>query len=460
MCSQKLQTQENIIAAQLFEEWFGELQRMFPHIHPATDKTPLLVSNRENTNLPIHRWYNLKESYAASLPLWVKDWISERYNHRVETVCDPFLGSGTTGVALGTASNISVFGIEYNPFIRFVAATKAQVSTIEVHCLTKEIEKLAQVQPSRQKFPLPALSTLHNTDYSPPENIQFLLGEIYRIQKLDVSPSIKKVLLLGVAAIIDDAFHLHKDGRALRYRVKSMGMPLKQKLLSRWNNMLIDIQEYQQQYGKTDKPLYTVYEGSSTDLHQLCTIDGLDVSIPNECIDSSIFSPPYLNNFDYSEIYKLELWLLDFINSKDMWRNLRLGTIRSHSSIKFPITNYLRNDPRTHHISIMLEEMANSQCISDKNRQSFSRELYGYFDDMYLVLCEQWRILKKGGILAYNVANSRHNYLPVATDVIIAEIARALGFKPLDLVILRKRNGRTRQKLYLRESIAFFIKPT
>jgi DNA modification methylase len=85
--------------------------------------------------------------------------------------------------------------------------------------------------------------------------------------------------------------------------------------------------------------------------------------------------------------------------------------------------------------------------------------ILGYFDDMYVALKEQWRVLRGGGVLVYVVANSRHYYLPIATDVMLAEIARCIGFETLDLVVLRKRNGRTRQKSFLRESAVFLRKP-
>jgi len=41
----------------------------------------------------------------------------------------------------------------------------------------------------------------------------------------------------------------------------------------------------------------------------------------------------------------------------------------------------------------------------------------------------------------------------------MGEIARCIGFEPLGLVVLKKRNGRTRQKLFLRESVVFIRKP-
>ncbi|WP_129630257.1 hypothetical protein [Candidatus Oscillochloris fontis] len=459
MPHQSVTDQERIIAAAPFETWYGSLQSMFSQMHPTTQETPRLVTNQENNDQPIHRWYSLKESFAASLPTWVRTWMQNQYNHTVQQVCDPFLGSGTTGVALGTLPSTSVIGIEYNPFIRFVAATKASVSSVCTQSLAEQIYKLTHTLPSYRTFSVPDLTTLRNETYSPPANIQYILGEVHRIHNLVVDNSIKQVLLLGVAAIINDAVHLHKDGCALRYHPKPMDVPLNQKLLSRWQYMLSDICQFQSQHGQTNTPLFNVYSGSATNLKQLHTLSTQEIGINNKIADTSIFSPPYLNSFDYSEVYKLELWLLGFIETYDMWRELRLGTLRSHQAIAFPPTNHLRSDHRMQHIADQLDQMVKSSCLPDKQRSKLSRELLGYFDDMYLVLCEQWRILKDGGILAYIVANSRHYFLPVATDVIIGEIARCLGFEPLDLAVLRKRNGRTRQKLYLRESVAFFRKP-
>jgi DNA modification methylase len=83
----------------------------------------------------------------------------------------------------------------------------------------------------------------------------------------------------------------------------------------------------------------------------------------------------------------------------------------------------------------------------------------GYFDDMYLALKEQFRVLKPGGFLVYMVANSRHSNLPIATDVLIGEIARSVGFEPLKLIVLHQRNGRATGRRFLRESVVIGRKP-
>jgi hypothetical protein len=309
---------------------------------------------------------------------------------------------------------------------------------------------------------VPELSTLHNTQYSDAQTIQLLLSTYQRINDLDHPPAIRSALHLGLAATIEAVFHLRKDGRALRYVPKPIIPPVRQLLSRHWRTILVDVQAYESSPLPLprEKPLFAVYGGSATNLRALSTVSGAEICLAPNTFDTVIYSPPYMNNFDYSEVYKLELWLLHFIESYDTWRELRLGTIRSHHSLIFPETQYLSADPRTQAIAMQLHAMGMSTCLPEEDRARVRRVINGYFDDMYLALCEQWRVLKPGGIVSYIVANSRHYYLPVATDVILGEIARCIGFELLDLVVLRKRNGRTRQKLFLRESAVFVRKPT
>jgi DNA modification methylase len=455
------EVQQLIAAAQPFEEWYLSLQGHFPHIQlePSNDTIPL-VTGQNNVNLPIHRWYNLKESFAADLPIWLCHWMKDHYQHTPGIILDPFLGSATTGISLAQL-NMSVTGVEYNPFIYFAAATKAaitQACSIEIQ---EAIHRIKNINHSFASISVPSLSTLHNPKYSDERDIKVLLAMHNLINQLDISLASRAMLHIGIAATVDSIFHLRKDGRALRYALKTSNRSVHDSLTSHWQIILHDIEQYHSQnsHHPAQQPLFNAYKGSAINLQILHTFEGKVLSLANNSFDTIIYSPPYLNNFDYSEIYKIELWLLKFIESYDEWKTLRLGTLRSHHSIAFPETQHLANNPRTQAIAAHIKKMGASPCLPQQERGRIKREIEGYFDDMYLALCEQWRVLKPGGILAYVVANSRHYYLPIATDVIIAEIARSIGFELLDLVVLRKRNGRTRQKLFLRESAVFLMKP-
>ena len=105
--------------------------------------------------------------------------------------------------------------------------------------------------------------------------------------------------------------------------------------------------------------------------------------------------------------------------------------------------------------------METSDCLqTERTKRDMNGLITGYFDDMYLAMNEQFRVLRPGGQLAIVVANSRHKFLPIATDVILGRIAEQIGFIPKELIVLRRRNGRTRQKTFLRETVVFLEKPS
>ncbi|MDP1363097.1 DNA methylase N-4/N-6, partial [Klebsiella variicola] len=50
--------------------------------------------------------------------------------------------------------------------------------------------------------------------------------------------------------------------------------------------------------------------------------------------DLIVFSPPYPNSFDYTDIYNVELWVLGYIGSSADNLTLRNQTLRSHVQIR------------------------------------------------------------------------------------------------------------------------------
>lgn len=456
--------QELVAAARPFEEWYAELQQSFTIHEAPNQETESLVNGQGNKSLPIHRWYSLKESYSAALPGWACEWMRNHYKHKSSNVLDPFIGGGTTGVAL-SCQGIKVTGVEYNPFIRFVAAAKASINQVSVNEFVKAIEFLERQPLAPSEKTLPDLSTLHDRTYSTEDDVRLIMAARERVLQVDVSENIRCLLLLGVAGAIESVFALRKDGRALRYvpALATRGNRVHDVLSACWRAILQDVEKYKRsQEGHAEAqahPMFDVYAGTALNLRALHTPFGEQAELDDELFDTIMYSPPYLNNFDYSEIYKLELWLLGFVEQYSEWSALRQGTLHSHPSISFPPTNYLNGDSRTADLAKQVAAMSESESL--QQGEGYMRPVVrGYFDHMYQALKEQWRVMKPGGVLMYVVANSRHHYLPIATDVVIGEIARCIGFQACDLVVLRHRNGRTRQKLFLRESAVFLQKPS
>src|SRR5204862_2601953 len=110
-----------------------------------------------------------------------------------------------------------------------------------------------------------------------------------------------------------------------------------------------------------------------------------------ESVGLFLYSPPYPNAIDYSEIYKLELWLLNFVRSAGEFRQLRLGTLRSHPSVDFPERGYLADISGT----LVAETIDGIASFVERNhpRAETGRMIRNYFDDMYRSLQQQFRAL-------------------------------------------------------------------
>jgi hypothetical protein len=184
-------------------------------------------------------------------------------------------------------------------------------------------------------------------------------------------------------------------------------------------------------------------------------------ALGSESVGFSIFSPPYLNCIDYSEVYKLELWLLEMINDQDSFRDLRLGTLRSHPSVEFPDRGYLAVEHAP--VADFVEDVS-SFIERNHARAGIGRMVRNYFDDMYRVLAQQAWVLEPGAWMICVVGNSTFSRrlsangvreeiwrVPLLTDVVIARMAEALGFEQVqvwsarDLRPKNVRGGQSRE---------------
>jgi len=191
--------------------------------------------------------------------------------------------------------------------------------------------------------------------------------------------------------------------------------------------------------------------------------DGRDLrraGIQDESTDLVFTSPPYPNNIDYTEVYKLELWLLGFIRSEKEFLSLRKTTFRSHPTCATPTPAAAF----TEQVKTGTLERLLGPILERAQAQPWRHRLFeGYFSDMWKTLEECYRCLRKGGHAVFVVGNSLHGrpgsaYL-VPTDLVIADMARSIGFETHETVIARNLKRRLSGNHFLRESIVTVRKP-
>ena len=100
-----------------------------------------------------------------------------------------------------------------------------------------------------------------------------------------------------------------------------------------------------------------------------------------EPIDLAVFSPPYPNSFDYTDVYNIELWALGYLKSSKDNRDLREKTLRSHVQIFRDLSSHIDG-------SVTLVETLNELELirTDLWNRHIPDMVAAYFQDMTDIL--------------------------------------------------------------------------
>ena len=164
----------------------------------------------------------------------------------------------------------------------------------------------------------------------------------------------------------------------------------------------------------------------------------------NEKIGAIIYSPPYANCFDYCEVYKMEIWLGDFVDQYSDFKKYRNIAIRSHVNSKFDHTIRNVNDSAK-----VIADLISTYNLWNKNIPDMIR---GYFDDMEEVIRKSYNISRDRALCAIIVANSGYKGISVPTDLLLAEIAEKVGYKIERIINARSIRASSQQTKELKES--------
>jgi hypothetical protein len=421
---------------------------------------------------PIHRWYTYKEAFSPALPSTVLDCLNLRGDL---SVADPFGGVATTAVSLQFDRRVRrVTSVEYSPLAHLVGNAKVGWLELDPTRMRKAIPK-ALMYTAKQSAVKPALSAFSDRRIFHAATVRALVAARDHLASMRLSRYERAFFRCGLAAIVEDVSQAMKDGRALRVlngrrrRSASLGgdaiatsrSPVKAALAHQWNAMVDDL-ELLQSWGSTSPSAAVCHlKGDARRLDLVKSAAGRAVFRPRS-VDCFIYSPPYLNGIDYSEVYKLELWLLGLVKTQSQFRRLRLGTLRSHPSLRFP-DGMSSSDIGDASRAV---DMISRWIETNIDRRNVGRSIRWYFEDSFRVYQEQFRILKPGGVSVCVVANSTYSRremvadeleetwrIPLLTDVLLATVAKAAGFARTEIWHardLRPRNtrgGRARESL-------------
>ena len=397
------------------------------------DKEPSL--GRHGTFSPnhiesIHRWYPYIEGFSSTFI----ESILNKWSPLAETIYDPFAGTGTT-LTTSLLRGMSPYYSEVNPFMRLVIRSK-----------TNNLKLVSRRKKALSKYLLGLIEFARNNEVSLSKaeelsDSAFVGKPYFRTRPLIELLSLKQAiedyksnsslypeyakLILGAIAVKSSNMKRAADlrYRSEKERVKDDYCAYKQ-FEKKINQVISDIDPNFGQLNST----------------KLVSDSCLKVDAKfKEIIDVVITSPPYLNGTNYFRNTKLELWLANFIKTEKELKYYRREALAAG-------INGISKDGRRPKLFDFVEPTAKEldKVAYDKRIPELIRR---YSSDTELWLNNCFLLMKEGARLIVDIGDSRFAGVHVKTDEIILTIAKEIGFKLLDIELVRSRTSKDGVKL-------------
>ncbi len=368
-----------------------------------------------NKSEPIHRWYPYVEGYSSCLIAEeLKKFLVLKPN--IETIYDPFCGTGTTSLVASTYG-IESFYSESNPFMQTVIETK--VNVVRMLDVNIAIPKLLEYRALIRTIKIESFSSWNGFEKFFGES---QLNELLTIKKLisqEDDVLVKCILTLALSAIVVKVSKMTRRGD-LRYATEKeyREESVLDCFIDKLDEMICDIQ-----YHKAMVKCGTTKV--SDDARKNDYVNAFD------CV---ITSPPYLNGTNYIRNTKLELKLNDFILSeKDLPRFHSKGIVAGINNVSKRTTI----DTVLPVVEPYLEQL---QPVSYDAR--ISKMVAGYFRDMDMVIQKLSTSIKPGGLFTMDIGDSQFAGVHIPTHQILSNICTQYGFYLYDEEILRERRSK------------------
>jgi len=420
---------------------------------------------RDSLKAPVHGWF----TYPAGFSYKAVEHSIEQAGLIKEqsTIYDPFMGSGTTNIVARSLGYNSI-GVEAHPFVHRI--TKSKLSwDIDFQDINNSLDFI-QSQIGEHTAPTDLQGFLEKEfpelilKCFLPETLYQLLIIRNSLKQLKVPKEVSELLRTALICVLRNV-SIAATGWPYIAPNKIKVTSMSKKGWETYRNLVFKM------YGHTTEIRRKAWEGNTT--HQILLGDSRDTTaqIEDESADHIFTSPPYLNNFDYADRTRLEMYFMGEANNwGDISHKVRTKLMTSAT------TQISRTDPRYQFLDdfikgcpdqyLFLNEAVTklSELRTTKGgKKSYDLLTVGYFNDIYKILKDNFRILKDGSQALYILGDSAPYGVHIPTDELIGQIGVAIGFKNYDIEILRERGGKwannpQRHSVMLRESVVTLTK--
>ncbi len=422
---------------------------------------------KDSLRAPVHNWF----TYPAGFSYKAVE-ASLRSHHITEgmAVYDPFMGSGTTNVT-AKKLGVSSFGVEAHPFVFRIAKTKLNWD-IDLEKVSDAVSKIGTVVKSQRK-------NSRNSHQRLEAEFPELILKCYEDKTLSDLLLIREAITQGNFSVeIVDFLFVGLTSILRQVSTAATGWPYiapkKQKTTSlnkdalfefarQTTKMIDDVESIRiEANGNYQKSFHKIFNADSRDTREF---------IPNKSADHVFTSPPYLNNFDYADRTRLELYFFGEAKTwGDISENIRTKLITSATTqisrkdLRYNLSEGLERDcPEVFQFLGKAVSKLSKIRLTKGGKKSYDHLVSGYFNDMYLIVSDVFRVLKAGRKAVFVLGDSAPYGIHIPTDELIGKIGVGIGFADYHVDVLRTRGDKwkdnpQRHNVALRESIVTLTK--
>ena len=368
--------------------------------------------------LPFQDWRTMKEAFAPEL-------VARALNASpipVQRCIDPFGGSGTTGLACQFLGVHPIMA-EVNPFLAdLIEAKLTSYSSPEE--LRRDLDAVIEASIrdvsgcTRDRFasaPRTLIEPGHNGRWIFDGPVMDrIVGLLDAIEGLDEAP--RRLFRVILGGILVEVSNVVVSGKGRRYRRgwRKREIPptrVTEIFFVAARKAIGDIRRFSR------RPVmsYEMRRGDSR-----VVLKGV------ESCELAVFSPPYPNSSDYTDIFNVELWALGYLNGSHANSNLRSATLSSHVQKSRKYSEPPVGSPT-------LEELLES--LNARRNEIWNRKIPAmvgaYFSDLMDILDDLSRVLVRGGSAWMVLGDSRYAGVHISATKVLQELVVGRGWEVL-----------------------------
>lgn len=390
-------------------------------------------SAKDNAKSPIHNWYKFTAGFSHRFvdEIIVLEKLKRKANSQI---FDPFAGCGTTLVS-SQKVGIPAVGNEAQEFMYDVIRAKLNWKldgdkvADYLQFIKDEINKGLEGFDHENK-PHILLKSLYTAD---------TLAKLYLIKNAILSINSWKYKLFFKLALSQTLHKVSIHPIAVPYISRKKTLSNTDKPFEFFENisrqMFTDTIEH---FAKTKTSKIHLQDSRNVNLH-------IESGECNLCITS----PPYLNNLDYGEVSKVHTHFFELTdNWNDITNNVRkklvTGSTTHYCESEFTIEEFKKTEfYLTNHVIaeelIQVAQRIKSSAIQKSGKKSFDILTLLYFQDMYGVLKEIRRVVRRRNNAYLILGDSAPYGIHVPTTEILGKISQNIGFKSFNIHKIRTR---------------------